>query len=105
MQLLFKLLLFEIGFAAFYNIVMKGTKMKSVSSNTSSIQAQHLPPLLIRRKEVERLTSLSRSRIYELMKQDKFPKPLRLGTMSVAWVEIEVKEWLSTLIADNRNTY
>lgn len=55
---------------------------------------------LIRRKEVEKLTALSRSRIYDLMKIGKFPKPVQLGAMSVAWLEIEVREWIADRIAD-----
>ncbi len=59
---------------------------------------------LIRRKEVERLTALSRSRIYDLMKQGAFPKPVALGAMSVAWLETEVREWIASRIADSRKT-
>ncbi|KTD04164.1 helix-turn-helix transcriptional regulator [Legionella feeleii] len=60
--------------------------------------------VLIRRKEVERLTTLSRSRIYALMQQGIFPKPISLGKMSVAWVESEVQEWVAARIAGCRNT-
>lgn len=72
-------------------------------SNTPALVAQ-LQTSLIRRKEVERLTALSRSRIYDLMKQGKFPKPVRLGKMSVAWQETEVREWIASRIADSRKT-
>ncbi|MGC2459209.1 MAG: AlpA family transcriptional regulator [Gallionellaceae bacterium] len=64
---------------------------------------QQLNTALIRRKEVERLTALSRSRLYALMAEDAFPKPIRLGAMSVAWLEIEVREWIASRIADSRN--
>jgi len=56
--------------------------------------------VLLRRKEVERLTALSRSRIYFLMEAGNFPRPVRLGTMSVAWVETEIMEWVATRIAE-----
>lgn len=59
---------------------------------------------LIRRKEVERLTGLSRSRIYDLMKQGAFPKPVALGAMSVAWLEVEIHEWIASRIADSRRS-
>ncbi|KHO53297.1 MAG: hypothetical protein QT04_C0006G0003 [archaeon GW2011_AR11] len=59
---------------------------------------------LIRRKEVERQTALSRSRIYDLLKQNSFPKPVRLGAMSVAWVEAEIQEWIASRIADSRKS-
>lgn len=73
-----------------------------MQTNTSTTTAQQLKTALIRRKEVEKLTALSRSRIYELMKQGLFPKPVQLGPMSVAWLEIEIHEWIADRIADSR---
>ena len=61
-------------------------------------------PVLIRRKEVERLTTLSRSRIYALMQQDAFPKNISLGSMSVTWIEAEVLDWVATRIAEFRKS-
>lgn len=60
------------------------------------------PKFLIRRKEVERQTSLSRSRIYALMQEGLFPDSVSLGPMSVAWVESEVQEWIAARIAEFR---
>lgn len=60
--------------------------------------------VLIRRKEVERLTTLSRSRIYALMAQGNFPRNISLGSMSVAWVESEVHEWIAARIAEFRQS-
>lgn len=57
---------------------------------------------LIRRKEVERLTSLSKSRIYALMLTGDFPKPVSLGAMSVAWLEVEVHAWIAQRIEAGR---
>jgi len=71
----------------------------TTSNNSAHVQQQ---TTLIRRREVERLTALSRSRIYHLMKQGDFPKPVQLGTMSVAWLETEVREWIAHRIADSR---
>ncbi len=64
--------------------------------------AQQIHTALIRRKEVERLTALSKSRIYALMLTGDFPKPVSLGAMSVAWLEIEIHEWIAQRIADSR---
>lgn len=50
---------------------------------------------LVRRTEVENMTGLSRSTIYDWMKSGDFPKPVRLGTRLVAWRESELSEWLS----------
>ena len=69
-----------------------------------STTAQQFQTALIRRPEVEKRTALSRSRIYDLMKQGKFPKPVQLGAMSVAWLEIEIHEWIAARIADRSAT-
>ncbi|RUR15818.1 AlpA family transcriptional regulator [Legionella sp. km535] len=60
------------------------------------------PPKLIRRKKVEERTTLSCSRIYALMKEGLFPKPVTLGSMSVAWIESEVDEWIAARINESR---
>ncbi|MGB7650977.1 MAG: AlpA family transcriptional regulator [Gallionella sp.] len=68
----------------------------------SNTTAQQIHTALIRRKEVERLTALSRSRLYALIKTGEFPPPIRLGAMSVAWLETEIHEWIAQRIADSR---
>ena len=49
---------------------------------------------VLRLKEVRHKTGLGRSTIYRWMDEGKFPKPVRLGARSVAWIEHEVDEWL-----------
>lgn len=58
--------------------------------------------ILIRRKQVEAMTSLSRSRIYALMNEGAFPKPVRLGTQSVAWPLAAVEAWINERIAASK---
>ncbi len=58
--------------------------------------------VLIRRKQVEAMTSLSRSRIYALMNEGAFPKPVRLGTQSVAWPLSEIEAWINERIAASK---
>ena len=77
--------------------------MQPTTSNKPA-HVQQLQTALIRRKAVERLTGLSRSRIYALMAEGDFPKNISLGAMSVAWLEIEVREWIANRIADSRKT-
>ena len=48
-------------------------------------------------------TGLSRSTIYRLMKNNKFPKPVNLGARSVGWINEEVKQWAAERIAMTRN--
>ncbi|WP_372779397.1 helix-turn-helix transcriptional regulator [Litorivivens sp.] len=56
---------------------------------------------LLRIRDVMRITGLSRSYIYALAAQGKFPQSLALvpGGTSRAWLESEVEEWLDERIA------
>jgi len=47
-----------------------------------------------RRTEVEQITSLARSTIYEMMDRGDFPRPVRLTNKTVAWPESVLKKWL-----------
>ena len=49
---------------------------------------------LIKLHEVKRITSLSRSTIYQAIADGQFPQPLRTGARGVAWVEQEVLDWI-----------
>ena len=53
---------------------------------------------ILRRREVERLTSLSKSTLYRLARQSSsgFPMPIRLGPRAVGWLKEEIDEWIAT---------
>ena len=48
----------------------------------------------LRLKEVRHKTGLGRSTIYRWMDEGSFPKSVRLGARSVAWIESEIDDWL-----------
>lgn len=50
---------------------------------------------VLRRREVEVRTGLSRSSIYRLMDLGMFPRPVRLSARAVGWDEAAIDEWLS----------
>lgn len=52
------------------------------------------PPRLVRRDEVLHRTGLSTSEIYRRIEADTFPKQIRLGAKSVAWLESEIDQWI-----------
>lgn len=60
------------------------------------------PLCVLRRREVERRTGQSRSKIYEMMSESspyydpEWPKPIRLGARSVGWLEHEVLAWIQS---------
>ena len=55
---------------------------------------------LIRFPEVIQRTSKSRAGIYAAMKRGRFPRPVKLGSKSVAFVESEIEEWISWHITE-----
>ena len=62
----------------------------------------HTSPTILRRKQVEARTGLSRSTIYERIKAGTFPEPISLGAKSVGWVQSEVDGWLNAQIIKSR---
>lgn len=49
-----------------------------------------------RRTEVEGLTGLSRTTIYNLMSKGEFPRPVRLTAKAVGWPESAISDWLES---------
>ena len=58
---------------------------------------------LIKLPTVKTTINLSKSSIYELMKQDSFSKSIRIGKRGVEWVESEVQQWIKDKIYQSRN--
>ena len=54
---------------------------------------------LIRRAEVQRMTGLSRSHLYALMKENKFPRQMHISPGSVRWRLSEIEAWMANLSA------
>jgi prophage regulatory protein len=50
---------------------------------------------LLRLKQVEEKTGLKRSQIYLYMKDSTFPRSIKIGPSSVAWLESEIDEWIN----------
>jgi prophage regulatory protein len=47
----------------------------------------------LRLPEVKAFTGLSKTSLYEMIRNKTFPAPVRLGPRSVAWVRSEVRQW------------
>ena len=58
---------------------------------------------ILRRRQVEQRTGLSRSTLYQYMKDGCFPKPVPLGPRAVGWLEFEVSDWIIMRIKSARN--
>ncbi len=60
---------------------------------------------ILRRKQVEHRTGLSRSTIYLRIQEGSFPKPIHLGGLrAVGWLENEVDAWLNDCVANRDNS-
>lgn len=65
--------------------------------HSTSVDAAHVnPPRLMSMRDVTRLTTYSRPSIYRLVDQGRFPKPIKLGDVKIAFVADEVEAWLAS---------
>lgn len=58
---------------------------------------------ICRLPSVVAMTGLSRSAIYALIAEGRFPQQVNLGPRTVGWVEGEVVEWIEARIAISRS--
>lgn len=55
------------------------------------------PSRLLRLQDVERLTSLKRSAVYNRIARGEFPQPLAISSRCSVWRESEVLAWMAAL--------
>lgn len=55
---------------------------------------------LIRLTEVQRRTGYSRAWLYRLLSENRFPKPVKIGSRAIAFVESEIETWINERIAE-----
>ena len=53
-------------------------------------------PRLLTLRDVTAATALSRSAVYAMMAESRFPKPIRIGSRAVRWVEQEVLDFIAS---------
>jgi prophage regulatory protein len=64
------------------------------------------PDKILRRKDVESITGLSRSTIYRKMHDGSFPQSITLSQNSVGWLELEIQSWIEEkIIARSSQTH
>lgn len=68
------------------------TMSKHPSPAGSSVEAQS--PRLLSMSQVTALTTYSRPSIYRLVRKGRFPKPIKLGDVKIAFDANEVNAWL-----------
>ena len=52
--------------------------------------------MFLRLQAVIRITGLSRSTLYRLIAEKRFPRPVRLGLRAVAWRRADIDAWGTT---------
>ena len=60
---------------------------------------------LIRMHEVLNRTGFCRAWIYRLIKQNRFPKPIKIGERAIGFIESELDIWIENLINSSRNNF
>ena len=58
--------------------------------------------LLVRMPEVKAICGLSRSSIYHLIQEGRFPAPVAIGGRARAWIKHEVEGWVAQRIRASR---
>jgi prophage regulatory protein len=57
----------------------------------------------LRLVEVRTRIPYSRSTIYQLIAQSKFPRPFNLGGRAVAWLESDIDAWIEARVERTRD--
>jgi len=58
------------------------------------------PERIYRRDELTAVTGYGIDRIYQLVDEGSFPRPIPLGKRAVGWLSSEVREWQLQRIAE-----
>jgi len=58
---------------------------------------------ILRLPAVKARTGLSRSTIYQRVREGTFPQPINLGKRAVGWVASEVDAWLAAQVERSRS--
>ena len=72
------------------------------NNERSSMRNEIAGKRLIRVPEVLRRVGFSRTTMYELIKEGRFPDKVIIGARSVAFVESEIDAWIENTISDSR---
>lgn len=60
-----------------------------------AVVSRQTPDRLLRMPEVQRLTGLRRSAIYEQMQRGTFPQSVKVGRRATTWSEAAIQGWIA----------
>lgn len=78
--------------------INSSTRRGDTIMNTTTPSATRL----IRLPEVLHKTGYKKAWIYRLISENRFPKPIKLGSRAVAFIEAEIDQWISDAISNSR---
>jgi predicted DNA-binding transcriptional regulator AlpA len=75
-------------------------EMSPTSPQVQSVATQDLSGItFLRLPQVKATTGLSKTTIYEKIKDNAFPCPVQISKRAVAWVESEVRQWAASQVS------
>lgn len=80
----------------FFGYQLLSYLLDNVIQNTTPAQTFDTPDRIIRSKEVQGITGLSRTTIWRMERTGKFPDRVSLGVGSVGWRLTEVNNWMKS---------
>lgn len=81
---------------------MPENRIKEEFEKELKLKFKRLPyEQLLRLTEVETIVGLKKSKLYALIKEDRFPQPVTLGTRSVRWRASTIYGWIDGLSSAN----
>jgi prophage regulatory protein len=94
--------LVELVAAIGSQVLVRALTSELLPSSRQTVQTPSLPktnlnsqPALLRIGAVAGRLGLSRSQVWRMVKEGRFPKPRRVSTRAVAWLEPEVTAWIA----------
>jgi prophage regulatory protein len=63
---------------------------------------EHQQTRMFRLKDVERISGLKKSQIYELARNGSFPRPIKLSVRASGWTSTSIQSWLDSRIEASR---
>lgn len=70
-------------------------ELLSTDAELATSVVKRSPDRLLRLPEVQRLTGLRRSAIYEHMQQGIFPRSVKVGPRAATWSEAAIQAWIA----------
>jgi prophage regulatory protein len=86
------------GRLRWYNFMRSRSDQPPASSETETgaeLSEKYPPTRILRLKEVIATIGLGRAAIYQMQREGKFPKPVKIGVRAVGWIAEDVLAWIA----------